>query len=468
MLNVSLALSSEKDDETLLELILTSAMDIAGCDAGTLYIKQNNKLYFKTMITHSMGGRQSAENLPPVEIDSRNICARALLQKSIINVPNVQADDYKGHEGPKKYDAMTGYNTVSMLVVPMIDKENHEIGVVQLINAKDENGEITPFSTDHEIYISALSSLAATGLVKMEQAQEIKGLLNSLVRALSTAIYERTPYNVHHTINMTKYAERFLKWLDENEPSLAFSEDNKRQFIMSVWLHDVGKLTVPIEVMNKSSRLGDAMERVLTRLEIVELTARLEEAKNGIPFQPIAGQLEHARDMITRANTVGRMTDDLLDEIKVISNFTYTDRHGDTCRWLSEDEFTSLCILTGTLTAEERGIMQSHVVMTENILGQVSFGSGYDMVKKWASEHHELLDGSGYPKGLKGDELCTETRILTIIDIFDGLAAKDRPYKPHIELERALAILRSMAEEGKLDKKLLELFINSRAWDGIL
>ncbi len=468
ILDISLALSSEKDDETLLELILTSAMDIAGCDAGTLYIKRDDKLYFKIMITQSMGGRLDSDNLPPVELTRQNICAKALLDNTLINISNVQDNDYSGHEGAKRYDAMTGYVTRSMLVVPMIDKENHEIGVVQLINAMNSDGEAVPFSEEQEVYISALSSLAATCLVKMGQALEIKGLLNSLVRALSTAIYKRTPYNVNHTRNMVQYTEKFLSWLDTHRPELAFSEDDKKQFIMSVWLHDVGKLTVPIEVMNKSSRLGDALERVLTRLDIIELTAKLDEAKNGIPFEQMAQKLERAREIIIEANTVGRMNDDILDEIEEIAQRTYIDLQGRTRNWLTSSELTSLSITTGTLTMEERYVMQSHVVMTESILGQVSFGSNYMMVKKWASEHHELLDGSGYPKQLKGDELCKETRILTIIDIFDGLAAKDRPYKPMIKLEKALVILRSMAHEGKLDSHLLETFIESKAWEGIL
>ncbi len=465
ILDVTIALSSEKDDEVLLELILEAAMDITNCDAGTLYIKKDNHLHFKIMITRSMGGRVSPEGLPPVDIASNNLCARALIDERIINIPDVLVANPQRNAGSKKYDEMTGYKTETMLVVPMVDKENNQIGVLQLINALDADGHSVRFSGDQEIYVSALTSLAATSLVKMEQAQEISGLLDSLVRVLSTAIYERTPYNVTHTQNMVKYAKGFIAWLNANHPHLGFSKEDKRQFIMSVWLHDVGKLTVPLEVMNKDSRLGDAAERVFTRLEIIELTARLNEATNGVPFAPVMEKLTRARELIKRANSLGRLADGMAEEIKEIARLTYVDASGEVKNWLTPDETTSLCIVSGTLTDHEREIMKSHVVMTDRILKQVSFGSKYMMVAKWASEHHEFLNGTGYPKQLKNGELDKETRILTILDVFDGLSAKDRPYKPAMPLEKVQRIMNEMADEGKLDRDLLNLFIQSKVWE---
>ncbi len=112
--------------------------------------------------------------------------------------------------------------------------------------------------------------------------------------------------------------------------------------------------------------------------------------------------------------------------------------------------------------------MQGHVVMTEKILSQVSFGSKYNMVSKWASEHHEFVNGTGYPNGLKNEELCKESRMLTILDVFDGLSAKDRPYRPQMHIDKVLGIMGSMVEEGKLDSKLFELFKRSKIWEGIL
>ncbi len=467
ILDVSLALSNEKDDEILLEHILMSAMEITSCDAGTLYIKDNDRLYFRVMINNSMGGRIDSSDLPPVEISHDNLCTKSIIEQKIFNISDVREYNTIGVSGSKKYDSITGYQTVSTLVVPMTDKENHQIGVLQLINALDDNSDIIPFSNDHEIYISALASLATSGLVKMNQAKDISGLLDSLVRALSTAIYQRTPYNVTHTKNMVVYAERFLDWLDENRNDLAFSKDDRHQFLMSVWLHDVGKLIVPLEVMNKEKRLSAYnLERIHKRFEIIELNARLAEYRDGTAFEPVAEMLNHAYKVIDEVNNIEFLDKNLIESIKNIAKLTYIDIKGNTKPWLTEDEVTSLCIVSGTLTWSEREIMQSHVIMTEKILNQVSFGGKHNKVAKWASEHHEFVNGTGYPKKLKGDELCKETRLLTIIDVFDGISAVDRPYKKKISIEKALQILGSMVDEGKLDGELFKLFVESKAWEG--
>ena len=100
--------------------------------------------------------------------------------------------------------------------------------------------------------------------------------------------------------------------------------------------------------------------------------------------------------------------------------------------------------------------MESHVDMTERILAKVHFNSHYQDTMKWAVEHHEYLDGSGYPRGLKKEELSTEARILAVADICDALLATDRPYKKPIPKEKAFAIMRDMAKQGKLDEKIVE------------
>ncbi len=466
ILNVSLALSNEKNDEKLLELILTVAMDITSCDAGTLYIKEDDHLVFRVMITKSMGGRIEPKNLPPVDISHDKLCAKSLLLQKIINIPNVNEYNADKLEGHKKYDSITGYQTISTLVVPMTDKDNNQIGVLQLINSLDENKKIVPFSYDHEFYVSALASLATTSLVKMAQAKEINGLLDSLVRALSTAIYQRTPYNVTHTQNMVVYAEKFLSWLDENRPDIALSADDKKQFIMSVWLHDVGKLIVPLEVMNKETRLGTSLERVLNRFEIIELTAKLNEYENNVPYEPVKQQLDTARQLVIKANSIDYVNKNLLESIKKVAELSYIDSKGNVSYWLTEKEVTSLSVITGTLTFAEREIMQQHVVMTEKILQQVSFGTKYNQVAKWASEHHEFINGTGYPKKISGEELCKETRMLTILDVFDGISAKDRPYRTKISTEKAFEIMGYMVDDGKLDGELFKLFKQSKSWEG--
>ena len=133
----------------------------------------------------------------------------------------------------------------------------------------------------------------------------------------------------------------------------------------------------------------------------------------------------------------------------------YTKKDGKKIAYLTTYEKDCLCIRKGTLTKEERAIMEEHVIMTSKILSKMHFNSHYANVKTYAETHHELLNGTGYPKHLKGNELSIESRILAVCDIFDALTASDRPYKLPIPKEKAFSILYAMADEEKLDRKLI-------------
>ena len=131
---------------------------------------------------------------------------------------------------------------------------------------------------------------------------------------------------------------------------------------------------------------------------------------------------------------------------------------------LDDYEKEALMIRKGTLTASERSVIESHVSQTYEMLKEMDLEGEFKDVPEWAGNHHELLDGTGYPRGLKGDEISWETRLLTIIDIYDALTAEDRPYKPPMPPEKAFAILESLKNEGKLDGEILKDFYESKAW----
>ncbi len=437
LLSTSLSLSSEKNGDSLLENILTAAMDICRCDAGTLYIKNNDKLDFKIMITKSIknyqGGKYSEITMPSVPLTPYNVCARSLIEGNIINIADLSNTGKTKFAGPKIYDAMLGYKSQSMLVAPLEDSNGEKVGVLQLMNALDNNNNVIPFNKDLEVYISALASQAAVSVVNLQHKNEIRLLLESLVGALSTAIYVRTPYNVTHTKNMIKYSENFINWLNENHESWKFDDTKKREFLMSVWLHDVGKLTVPLEVMNKKDRLGSAYEKIMARFDLITCLAMLNDKTNNTnSSEEVIKRIESAKELINYVNTVSFLDDKLEDDIRKLGQNTYTDLNGQQKHWLEDNELLCLTIKKGTLTYKERAEMEKHVEMTEKILQNVKFGSDYKNVQKWASSHHEFLNGEGYHNKLVVDNLDKESMLLTIIDVFDGLSAKDRPYKPAI------------------------------------
>ena len=472
LLDICAALSAERDREALLSRILDTAMDLTVCDGGTLYLLEEDGLHFCRMVTRSFGLRQGGHDapitLPPVPLKPSHVCARAVLENRLINVPDVQQDREFDFSGARRYDAMTGYHTRSMLVVPLTNDRGGLIGVLQLINALTEDGQPTDFIPEMEPLVTALASQAAISLTNMQYAEQITELMDSLVGALSTAIDQRTPYNANHTRNMVKYAARFLDWLERTGNDWSFDTDRRRSFLLSVWLHDVGKLVVPLEVMDKATRLGPALERVESRfaaMALLDRIALLEGRLDEAAFSARTAEREEALALIRKANIAGFLLDESIAVIEDLAKRTYTDENGETHPWLTEEERVCLTVRKGTLTAAERAVMESHVTATARILDQVAFPRQYAQVPEWAAAHHELLNGTGYPDHRSAESLPREVRLLTILDVFDALTARDRPYKPPMPVEKALAILHSMERERSLDGTILALFEESRAWE---
>ncbi|MEA4816253.1 MAG: HD domain-containing phosphohydrolase [Lachnospiraceae bacterium] len=472
LLEIGVSLSSEKDSNRLLQIILDAAMDITDCDGGTLYINTEEGLKFKIMVTKSKGvykGGNDIISLSPVKMSRSNVCSCAAIDKKLINLPDVYENLLYDFSGPRKYDAITGYKTKSMLVVPMEDDYGDVIGVLQLINAQDESGKIIPFNPEFELVISSLASQAAISLTKMNYAKEISETLDSFVRVMSTAIDARTPYNANHTRNMVRYGEKFINWLNgESKKDWTFTEDEKHQFLMSIWLHDVGKLVIPLEVMDKSSRLGVFISSVKHRFQVIDLLTEIALLNGNISAEKagdIKDKLHNADILIEKANMAPFLNEELFEKIRELGKMTYEDENGEERPWLSPEELNFLLVRKGTLTPDERKIMESHVLMTSKMLDEMAFSKKYKKVPEWAGAHHELLNGEGYPLGLKGDEIPREVRLLTILDVFDALTARDRPYKAPMTVEKTLSILSSMALEGQIDTKILGWFEESRAWE---
>ena len=471
LLNIGIALSADSDSDHLLRIILDTAMDLTECDGGTLYILKNKELEFHIMVTLSQnidqGGNGDEIELPSVPLSKESVCAKSALEKSIINIPDVYNDPRFDFSGPRKYDKMTGYRTTSMLVVPMSDDKDEIIGVLQLINAKDEKGNIIPFPKECEQVIRSLASQAAIRLTNLNYSHETMKLLESFIQVTSMAIDARTPYNSNHTHNMARYGKNFLKWLRKTKNPLRMTDDGEKEFIMTIWLHDIGKLLIPIDIMNKATRLGHMEHTVFQRLRIIKILNQLNFEKGEITRKEFEKNIlltESAHGIIKKVNSIEFITDELLRKIDEIHKRTFKDENGHTVPWLTEDEYEALTIRKGTLTKNERRIMEEHVVMTAKILSQMTFGRGYKNVPGWASAHHEYLDGTGYPKHIKAEGIPYQVRLLTILDIFDALTARDRPYKKPMSPERAFEVLTNMADEGCLDKELIGLFKESEAW----
>lgn len=468
ILNIGINLSTEKNRDHLLASILENGMDITHCDASTLYLLENDTLIFKIMKTISQNISRGAEgeaidDIPPVPLTESNVCTYAALRREIVNIPDVYDSTRFDFSGPKKYDALTGYHTQSMLVIPIENNEDELLGVLQLLNAMDEEGNVIPFDPEYEIIIRSLGSQTAIEITNLKYVQEIKMQLHSFVEALATAIDERTPYNGSHTRKVAEYAGLLADYINgqhyAGKCEAYFDENRKEKLELAALLHDIGKMIVPLSVMNRATRLDTDMERVEARFRLLESYYRIDCLEGRISKEEYEDSVAYLRDsmeFIHRIDSMGFLDDENYRRVQEIAEHSYNGTETGVIPYLTDQERECLSIRKGTLTEEGRRQMENHVVMTEKILSKVHFNKNYEAVPRWAASHHELLDGSGYPRRLKGDELELETRIITVADVYDALTATDRPYKKPIPQEKALGILGSMADEGKLDRCLVD------------
>ena len=300
--------------------------------------------------------------------------------------------------------------------------------------------------------------------IQKKQLIETRGMLFSMAEAMAEAIDGRTPYNASHTKNVARRCVEMLDYINqlhrEKRTELHFSEDDKRQLYLAAMLHDVGKMDTPLEVMDKPTKLGDREKELRSRLEIISLHIK-NDALSGIIAQEEAdsrlAKIQEFLDKLGGFNCGRPLKDDEWALIAEIENSVYRDSDGNEIPYLSAEERDDLHIKAGTLSDAERTIMQNHVVYTDKILSHMQFGEKFKDVREMAANHHELLNGKGYPNGIDGEKLDTMTRILTIMDIYDALIADDRPYKKPKPNDIAFKILDEEAGYGKIDKDLLEI-----------
>ena len=497
---IGLALSAEKNISKLLEMIVDEARDLSNADAGTLYIVDDDKMHLcfeimqnDTMKTR-MGGTSGIEiTLPKVPLyingqpNHSNVSSYTALTGEIVNIPDVYEAEGFDFTGPKKYDLTTGYRSKSMLVIPMKNHENEIIGVLQLLNAKDiKTGELVSFFTEYVNLVASLASQAAVALTNTQLIQDLKNLFYSFIKSIATAIDEKSPYTGGHIKRVVfltmMLAEEINKAADGPFKDIYFNEDEMEELRLAAWMHDVGKITTPEYVIDKSTKLqtiSDRISLIETRFYLIAklienkyLNKKIKVLKKGENIKTETqridqelcdetGLLYNELDFIKTCNNPGEsMDDDKITRIKEIAEKIYlldNKKH----YYLTEDEVKNLCIRKGSLTKEERKIIENHATMTLRMLKQLPFPRKLANVPEYAAAHHEKLDGSGYPRGLTEKEMPFQSRIMAVADIFEALTAKDRPYKKAMKLSQAVKIMGFMKKDKHIDPDIYDLFINN-------
>ena len=481
ILDVILAFKSETEHDKLLNVILSKMMEITRSDAGTLYILEDNKLHFRIIknITLNIFLTTTDDiNLPPVELNKENIeyaSAYAAIHNEIIVIDDVYESDRFNFSGAKRYDKITGYRSQSMLVLPLYsfwNKKPDLLGVIQMLNATDPRTDtVIPYKNifDPPI-VPAFANIAANSLANLIHIKEINEVFQSFVAAMAKAIDERSVYNSNHTQNVTRLCKEFARHMSSRYSEgheYFFDEKRLEDLVMAATLHDIGKIVTPVSIMDKVDRLGDRLPLLRSRIELKKHQLEIEFLKNEISVEDYKDAMSKLEDDAEFAENIvvsHRLSDDDIARVKGLSSHVYKNQNGETRRVFEEEDIEGMSILKGTLTPSERKVMEEHVSVTGRLLDGVAFTKYFEKVPIIARGHHEFLDGSGYPNGLKGGEIPIEVCIITIADIFEALIATDRPYKRGIPVDIALDILRSMADEGKLHKELVAIFTKSEVW----
>jgi HD-GYP domain-containing protein (c-di-GMP phosphodiesterase class II) len=497
---VGISLSAEHDIDKLLEMIVEQARLLTHADAGTLYTvsEDASRLDFAIIQNDTLGIRLGGTGpepagFPPVPLSRDgapnhvNVSSHVALTRQVINIPDVYETQDFDFSGPRRYDQATGYRSQSMLVIPLANHEEKIIGVLQLLNAKHpETGRIVPFQEEHQDQVASLASQAAVALTNATLVRDLRTLFESFIKSIATAVDCKSPYTGGHIKRVVELAmllaDRINRAEDGPFKDVHFTPKQMEELRIAAWLHDVGKITTPEHVVDKRTRLEtvfDRSELVEARfqlakrcLEAQELRRRTDLYEAGVHDARMHAELEETlREKLSRlsedmafvlgCNDPGACLDDAaLARLKAIAAGTFS-LDGREVPLLTENELENLCVRRGTLTVPERRVIERHAVMTRLILDEIAFPADLAGVPSYAASHHERLNGTGYPRGLSGEAIPLQARILAIADIFEALTARDRPYKKPTSAEDAVKILGRLNSDGHIDPLLHDLFIGS-------
>lgn len=484
------ALSSERNRDTLLEHILLAAKEIAHADGGTLYLlsPEADILEYVIVNTDSLGiafGGTTGKK-PPFKIirlyhpetgvpDLRKQVVRAVLKLETIHVPDVYASREFDFAGTRSFDIKYGFLTRSVLTIPMVNHHGMAIGCVQLINAKDpETGATIDFSETTIELVSSLVSQAAVIVDKETLITEQKTLLESFIKMMAQAIDAKSPYTGAHCVRVPVLTEMLAEAACNDKDGFFkhfnLTEEEKYELHIAGWLHDAGKIVTPVHIMDKATKLETIYDRihlVIARIEILKRDLRIRMLEHhtdqGIYAAEIA-TLEDDLVFLKSANIGGEfMEDEKIERLNKIAKRIVTI-DGKEQPLLNGDELYNLSTRRGTITSEERQIMNDHMVHTVNMLESMPWPRHLQRVPEYACGHHEKMDGTGYPKGILGGTMSVPARMMAIADVFEALTAADRPYKKPKKLSEAMAIIGQFKKNNHLDPNIVDFFVTSQTY----
>ena len=488
---IGVELSTEQNLDVLIKKILNTTLEHTNADSGSIYLVTDERdpftgeqlMQFQHSVSYTLGERYTKIKMP---INDKSIVGYSInhgVTLNVLDAYNLPPDSpYRFNE---TLDKKNNYKSKTILCVPMFDHNNKVIGAIQLINKKSKanvkltseavvDNYVLPFDYKGKNLIMSLSGQASIAIENGLLNKEIQDLFESFVSASIIAVESRDPTTGGHSRRVSELTVAIANLINiTNEGPLAdlhFSQQQLKVITYAGLLHDFGKIGIPEKVLVKAKKLYiDEMSIIKTRLRLYEYNQFVNSNDYSTEnAQKITAEVEELRKAINQANEPGFLPPEVADKLKTANETEINFLDGETEKVLSDEEYTKLVYSRGSLSAEEYEIMKSHVEHSYNFLSKIVWPAGLQDIPRIARAHHEKLDGSGYPLGLKGDEIPIEAQIMCIADIFDALTSSDRPYKQKMPIERALQILKAEASQGKINKDILQLMIDSMIYHLIL
>jgi len=501
---IGAALSSERDINRLLEKILLAVKDITQADGGTLYrvtedgqalrfeIVRNDSL--KVALGGSSGNPINFPNLPlrneSGEPNNSMVAAYAAINGKTVNIADAYSAEGFDFSGTRKFDERTGYRSCSFLTVPMKDHQGEIIGVLQLINALEPaTGVVGPFSEADQHLAESLASQAAITLTNRLLIMQMEELFESFIHIIDLAIDEKSPYTGGHCQRVPALtmmiAEAVVATQEGPFADFSLAEGDLYELKIAGLLHDCGKVTTPVHVVDKATKLQTIYDRiglVDTRFEVLKRDVQIAAMRKLLDLRERKdaeaeaecwadcwreiGVLDDEREFLRKTNVGGEaMSPDDQQRVRDIgTQRTWRNAAGVDADFLTADEVENLTIRAGTLTGQEREIINHHIVATIKMLEEMPWPKHLKRVPEYAGGHHERMDGKGYPKGLTREQMSVQARMMGIADIFEALTARDRPYKQGMKLSQAIGIMRRFSEGGHIDPDLFDVFVRQKVY----
>lgn len=497
---ISAELIKARDPHNLLNLVVERALDLLESDAGSLYLKgEGSELIFEVCLNRTVEIDFEKKSIPINYNGIANYCFNTGLPLNIKDVYKIAPE--MPYAFDRSYDQQMGYRTMSTLTFPLQNSQEEILGVIQIINRKldptrpwpsqdDEAlSQMPAYATEDEQLLKSFASLASAAIENAGLYKSINNLLEGFVHASVQAIESRDLATSGHServaILTTTLAENVSNFDGPLLKQIKFTEQQLREIRYASLLHDFGKIGVKEEVLLKPEKLYQhqkiSMEARLKEFamageikflrEYIHQCAHKKSVPTELEIKRIEREIKNFREKIEdhwkkilQLNTCTVLDKDNSDILNSIKDLHYHNHDGHSCPLIAPTELNFLSIKRGSLSESERNQINEHVTHTYHFLKQIPWTKEFPSLLEIAYTHHEKLDGTGYPRGIKSAQIPVQAKIMAICDIFDALVANDRPYKKAVPFEKALDILSFEAKEGKLDKNLLQVFIDSKVF----